>query len=269
MIGMFATEIGKKYKQLQRVIRGFDKVAVAFSGGIDSTFLLYAACDALGSNSVVALMGVSLFIPADVIQSASALFMRYFSGKARLRHIELFPLLWQEVMANNEDRCYFCKKRMYMIFQEEMIKNGALYLLDGTNIDDLNKKRPGIRAIRELDVQTPLLTAGFRKHEIRKMAKDTGLENHDLPSASCLATRIPTNIPIQETSLQLIQKAEIYLQQKGFLGCRVRPEITQTVIEVRTCDLERIISDRISILNYFQSVGLHNVVLNLHGRKEV
>jgi pyridinium-3,5-biscarboxylic acid mononucleotide sulfurtransferase len=268
---MGSAAIVRKYEQLKKIIYDYDRVAVAFSGGIDSTFLLQAACDSLGSSRVIALLGVSCLVPVNIIQAASALFNRHFYKKAKLRQIELFPLLWPEGVANSEERCYFCKKRMYTIFKAEMVKNRGLFLLDGTNVDDLTEHRPGLRAIQELDVQTPLSTAGFTKHEIRKIAKDTGLENYNLPSASCLATRIPTNIPIQKTALQLIQDAEDFLQQRGFQGCRVRPGGKKIVIEVGVDDLERIVSrtDRIPILHYFQTIGLNNVVLNLEGRKEV
>ena len=258
-----------KYDHLLEVLRTFNSVAVAFSGGIDSTFLLHAACEALGKDKVVALYGVSCLLPAHTIQAALHIFERYFSGKAQLRQIELLPLLWNEFVDNNRDRCYFCKKRTYSIFKAEMEKEGWEYLIDGTNADDLNEYRPGLGAIKELGVQTPLVTAGFHKSEIRNLAGSIGLENHDLPSNSCLATRIATDVPITAEVLRRIGNSEYFLQNMGFYGCRVRPDAEWTVIEIKTDDFKRItqLENRKSILHYFQSIGLSRVVLDLHGRE--
>jgi pyridinium-3,5-biscarboxylic acid mononucleotide sulfurtransferase len=266
---MIATGTQEKYDHLQKILRTFSGVAVAFSGGIDSTFLLHAACEALGKGRVVALYGVSCLLPAHSIQSALHIFERYFSGTAKLRQIELQPLLWNEFVNNDGDRCYYCKKRTYSIFKTEMKKEGEFCLLDGTNTDDLNEHRPGLRAIKELGVQTPLVTAGFHKSEIRNLARSIGHENHDLPSNSCLATRIALNVPITAEALRRIGNAEYFLQNRGFHGCRVRPDAKWTIIEVNADDFERITlpENRKSILHYFQSIGLSRVVLDLHGRE--
>ena len=265
---MNTTEIHRKYVQLQQILRTFDKVAVAFSGGIDSTFLLYAACDTLGKDRVLAMQGVSCLLATSSIHQATEIFERYFSHKAEFRQIELEPLLWDEFAANTGDRCYFCKKRTYSIFKKEMEKDGCLFLLDGTNVDDLKAHRPGLRAVGELGVQTPLVQAGFAKQEIRDMAESIGLANYDQPSNSCLATRVWTGVQIRPRILRLIDDAEHFLHEKGFLGCRVRPGSDWTVIEVRTDDLERITlrANREPILQYFASVGFARVVIDLHGR---
>ena len=263
--------IHEKYDHLQEILRGLGRVAVAFSGGIDSTFLLSAACDALGKDTVVALHGVSCLLPAHSPQAEDTLFDRYFSGKARLRRITLRPLLWDEFVGNTFDRCYFCKKRIYSIFLKELESEGGGYsLIDGTNVDDLKDDRPGLRALKELGIQTPLVMAGFHKPEIRFLARERGLENHDQPSNSCLATRIATGVPIRAEALRLIDDAEHFLHQKGFFGCRVRPGAERTIIEIRSEDLERITlrEMRESLIGYFQSVGLPGILLDLHGRDQ-
>jgi pyridinium-3,5-biscarboxylic acid mononucleotide sulfurtransferase len=264
-----STRLDEKYEKLKEILRSFGSVAVAYSGGIDSTFLLYAACDVLGNGRVIALHGISCLLPAGTSQAALRIFEQYFSRKAELRQIELHPLLWNEFVINNGNRCYFCKKRTYSKFKMEMEKEGVLLLLDGTNVDDLKELRPGLQAIKELGVETPLLQAGFRKQEIRDLARVIGLENCDLPSNSCLATRVPPDTPMSEDVLQLIDNAENFLHEKGFYGCRVRPSKERTVIEIRADDIERIAlrANRGSILHYFQTLGISNVVLNLHGRE--
>jgi pyridinium-3,5-biscarboxylic acid mononucleotide sulfurtransferase len=261
--------ISEKYDHLLEILQRLKNVAVAFSGGIDSTFLLHAACEALEKGNVVALHGVSCLLSAHSIQTASHIFERHFSGKAQLRRIELLPLFWNEFVKNDRDRCYFCKKRTYSIFMMEMEKEGKDYLIDGTNADDLKERRPGLRAIKEFGVQTPLDTAGLNKSEIRKLAEIFGLENHGQPSNSCLATRIATEIPITVEILRRIDAAECFLQNKGFDGCRVRSGLERTSIEVRSDDVERITlrENRESLLHYFHSIGLFRVVLDLHGRE--
>ena len=258
-----------KYDRLLDILHAFNSVAVAFSGGIDSTFLLHAACDALGNGRVTALQGISCLLPTGTSQAASLMFERNFSKTAILRQVELHPLLWNEFVANDGERCYFCKKRTYSIFKRAMVQEGRHFLLDGTNADDLQARRPGLRAVSELGVQTPLLNAGLNKYEIRELARIIGLENHNLPSNSCLATRVATNIPIQTDILKLIDDSEHFLHEKGFHGCRVRPGAKWTVIEVRKDDLEKITlrANRVAILNYFQTLGLTSVVLNLQGRE--
>jgi uncharacterized protein len=160
---------------------------------------------------------------------------------------------------------------MYAIFKSEMEKEGGCFLLDGTHADELKGLRPGRRAISELSVQTPLLEAGFSKREIREQAGIIGLANHDLPSNSCLATRIATDVAIQSETLELIDKAEHFLHQRGFPGCRVRVGGERTVIEVRQDDLERIAqpTNRLFVLEYFQTIGLTNAVLDLNGRETI
>jgi uncharacterized protein len=231
--------------------------------------LLHAACDALGNGRVTALQGISCLLPTGTSQAASLMFERNFSKTAILRQVELHPLLWNEFVNNDGDRCYYCKKRTYSIFKTEMKKEGEFCLLDGTNTDDLNEHRPGLRAIKELGVQTPLVTAGFHKSEIRNLARSIGHENHDLPSNSCLATRIALNAPITAEALRRIGNAEYFLQNRGFHGCRVRPDAKWTIIEVNADDFESIVltENRKSILHYFQSIGLSHLVLDLHGRE--
>ncbi len=267
---MMAVRTEDKARRLHEILKGFDRVAVAFSGGVDSTFLLHAACDALGDGRVTALLAVSCLMPRSALQNALRLFKRHFQGRAALQRFEFDPLRWQDFAANPPDRCYLCKKRIYEMFFDEMSKLGISTLLDGTNEDDLGKGRPGLRALGELGVATPLAESGLIKAEIRQLAKEAGLENHDLPSNSCLATRMEEKIPLAKEMLELIDSAERVLMENGFSGSRVRPFGQRTVIEVATGDIEKIASQnrRVEILYKFHCLGFDGVVLDLVGRTE-
>ncbi len=261
-------ELQKKYSALEGIIRKYKKVAIAFSGGVDSTLLLYTAGKVLGRDKVLALHAISCLNSPQDIEDANNLYQNYCAHISRFKEIELHPLLWKEFVINNEDRCYFCKKRIYSIFKMEMEKDGGEVMLDGTNKDDLKDHRPGFRAIRELAVHTPLLEAGLNKQEIRKIVKDLELPNYNLPSNSCLATRVENNTAVSEDLLKVICEAEHYMKERGLLGCRVRPRGKNVVLEVQSKDIENITQRtiRISIMHYFQSIGFDNIVLNLQGR---
>ncbi len=261
-------ELREKHSSFENILKGYEKVAIAFSGGVDSSLLLYSAGKVLGKNKVLALHGVSCLNHQIDVQGAKDLYRNYCADSSQYREIELHPLLWKEFVINNEDRCYFCKKRIYSIFKMEMEKEGCELLLDGTNKDDLKDHRPGFRAIRELGVHTPLLQAGLNKQEIRKFAKEFGLPNYDLPSNSCLATRIEKDTAVDENLLTVISKAEHYLNERGFCGNRVRPRGGKAIIEVQNKDIESITkrSVRVSILHYFQAIGFDDIFLDLQGR---
>ena len=259
----------EKYEKLKAILRPLGRVAVAYSGGIDSTFLLHAACDSLGNSGVTALQGISCLLPSGAVSAAHRVFERHFADKATLKQIELNPLSWEEFVVNDKERCFSCKKRMYAIFITEMEKEGGHFLLDGTHADELKGPRPGLQAINELGVRTPLLEAGFSKYEIRELSRAKGLVNHDLPSNSCLATRIEIDVPIENEMLKLIDNAENFLHERGFLGCRVRIGAERTVVEVRQNDLEKFAqqTNRLIVLKYFRAFGLSRVVLDFNGRE--
>ncbi len=260
--------IQDKWNSLIDSISQYGKTAVAYSGGIDSTLLLYAAKEALGPENVIALTLLSSVIPEQaVINCRSTLREPLFTGITH-REITANPLDWEDFVENSRERCYLCKKKMYSLLIEA-IRGGPLYvLIDGTNVDDTAEDRPGHMALQELGVKTPLLYAGFKKKEIRKLAREKGLSNHDLPSNSCLAARIQTGTKIDAQTLKRIDQAESFLLKIGFSGSRVKPRGSFVVIEVQAADMEKIISSphRKMITTYFSSLNLGDVALSFFHR---
>lgn len=256
-----------KFGKLVEFFRKYEKVAVAFSGGIDSTLTLHAAITALGAEQVLALYALSTLNSAGSVAGARDTFTRNFPA-AVLKEIEVAPLLWPEFVVNTEDRCYLCKKRMYSALGKAMAAEGCFVLVDGTNLDDLLEQRPGLKAIREMQVGTPLAEAGLTKREIRLIAQKEGLANYALPSNSCLATRIQHGRPIAEETLRTIENAEHFLHERGFLGCRVRLRDAFFLIEVQEKDLAAFVegSNRTAVKTYFKSLQDWPVMLNLTGR---
>jgi uncharacterized protein len=258
----------KKFRQLQDLLQQYDTIAVAFSGGVDSTLMLHAAVSTLGPERVIALYALSTLNSADAIAATRATFSKNFPKGTVLREIEVLPLLWQEFVMNTGERCYFCKKRMYAAMQISMAAEGFLILADGTNVDDVREGRPGLKAIRERQVRTPLVEAGLTKQEIRKVAKDVGLTNFDLPSNSCLATRIQQDTFITENALRTIETAEQFLHERGFQGCRVRVGDSAFFVEVQEKDFTAFIEEdnRTAVRAYFQALHIGPIMLNLAGR---
>ena len=257
-----------KFGKLVESFRQYEKIAVAFSGGIDSTLTLHAAISALGAKRVVALYALSPLNSNASIVGARATFAGNFPAAAVFKEIEVNPLLWPEFVVNTEDRCYLCKKRMYSVLGKVMKVEGCSALVDGTNLDDLQEPRPGLKAIREMQIGTPLAEAGLTKREIRLIAQKEGLANYALPSNSCLATRIQHGRTITEKTLRTIESAEHFLHERGFLGCRVRLRDAFFLIEVQEKDVAAFVesSNRTAVNTYFQSLQEWPVMLNLTGR---
>ncbi len=256
-----------KIATLREGLRRFDTIGVAFSGGIDSTVLLDNACKSRRGRRVIALHGVSRLLSGQSVTEARRVFAAHFAGRCELRQIDIEPLDWPDFRENSEQRCYFCKKRLYTRFLEQLEADGGV-LLDGTNLDDLGRERPGRKALAELGVVTPLAEARLTKDEIRYYGRIRGLSNYDAPSNSCLATRIPHGRRVEAHLLERIEKAERFLSELGYIGCRVRPYEDYTVVELRETDIERSVSSpsRMAIQNYFKNQGYAPVCLRLIGR---
>ncbi len=188
-----------------------------------------------------------------------------------MRVVDLQPLSWTEFVKNPEERCYLCKRRIYSRFREIMDKTDFSVLIDGTNTDDLKDRRPGLRAIHELDVKTPLVTAGFTKDDVRQYSRRLRLDSWDLPSASCLATRIPYGLEITGERIRQIEFWENGVEKLGFTGCRVRmnrQDEATVFIQVASQDFEILFAGgmRIALFRFFQKNGIKKVFIDIEGR---
>lgn len=257
-----------KYALLLQKLNKYKRIAVAFSGGIDSTFLLFAAINALGTKNVLPLYAATSLNSKTSKEESRKVFSTNFPYAKELDEVEINPLLWQEIAANGKNRCYYCKRGLYTAFQRIMAGNGYTVLADGTNCDDLGKIRPGLQAVRELQVATPLADVGLTKPEIRRLAASFRLSNYDLPSNSCLATRVSHDIPLSENTLHTIELAEDFLHNYGFLGCRVRIYPFHVTIEVLEKDIASLVAlpTRTRIQAYFDTLQLSPLLLSLKGR---
>jgi uncharacterized protein len=210
-------DLTEKYRRLVECIAARGSVAVAFSGGVDSSFLCRAAKDALGDKAV-AITIVSPMLPKSEIDSA-----REVARQVGIQHVLVEEgEIEEDVAANPRERCYFCKKREFGRIIEAAKERGCNTVLDGSNVDDLGDYRPGIRALEELGVASPLREAGLSKADIRALSRRLGLPTWDKPAFACLASRIPYGERIDRDKLGRIEKAEDYLRSLGFRQFRVR-----------------------------------------------
>ncbi len=257
---------GRKYNALKEILCSLRQVTVAFSGGVDSSFLLWAAHKVLGPDKVCAVFADSIVQPPE--EGRRALETAEFIG-VNLNIIKFDILALAEFRANGAERCYFCKRHIFSSFSESL-RPGTI-LIDGTNLDDSRQSRPGARACRELGVRSPLLEAEMTKKEIRRLSRERGLMTWDKPSASCLATRIAPGQPITAEELTIVAKGEDFLHKMGFMGCRLRLRGTIATIELAAGDIDRLLKDNCwrRAADFCYSLGFKKVLLDLCEREGI
>lgn len=249
------------YQMLYERLRQFGSLAVAFSGGVDSTFLLKAASDAL-PGKVLALTVSAPYIPQWEIQEASEL-----ASMMQVPH-HIVPLETLSALTNNPpERCYICKKAVFGRLIKEAQKLGYQHIADGTNADDAYDYRPGRKALKELNVHSPLLETGLGKEEIRKLSAILGLPTANKPAYACLLTRIPHNTHVTDNMLKIIEEAEWYLHSVGFPDIRVRHHGDIARIEVPEHMMPKLISSSqlAKIIAHLKHLGYRYVTLDLEG----
>lgn len=263
---MESVESGK-YRSLQKIISQHQQAAVAFSGGADSSFLLFAACEALGPSAVHAFHAKSDLLPTRETDRAERVARDL---GCNFHSIEIQPFSWPEFVANDSGRCYLCKKKIYQAFFDDCSFPQGAPLFDGTNSDDLGQDRPGLRAVSELMVQTPLADVGFAKNEIRMLSRDFALSTWNVHASSCLATRIAQGEPVTREKIEIIDRCEALLHDLGFMGVRVRlcGQVATIVVLVKDlCKIQK--KDVFSVVkNRFLLLGLGDVVIDQQGRSD-
>lgn len=254
----------KKYETLIQILKGYQNVAVAFSGGVDSAFLLAAAKEAVGDHCI-ALTAVSEVNPQWELEEADA-----FCQERNIRHIKIVTgeLMLEEFASNPKDRCYICKKEIFGALLKHANANGCV-LVEGSNVDDLSDYRPGMKAIQELDIKSPLKEAGLTKEEIRELSKQMDLPTWSKPSFACLASRIPYGERITKEKLLRVEQAEEYLKRNQFSVFRVRAlDDGQTAkIEVKKEDIPRLKTMLLYLKPYYLSLGFTEVRIDENGYK--
>ncbi|MDR2068294.1 MAG: ATP-dependent sacrificial sulfur transferase LarE [Spirochaetaceae bacterium] len=254
--------IEEKYEALLRLIAGQGSAAVAFSGGVDSSFLCHAAVAALGDRAA-AITVVSPMLPKSEIDGAVN-----FAAKAGIKHILVEEAEIEEaVAANPKERCYFCKKIEFGNILRAAKERGINTVLDGSNEDDLGDYRPGLKALEELRILSPLREVKLTKGEIRELSRRFELPTWDKPAFACLASRIPYGERIDKEKLSRVEKAEETLRSFGFRQFRVRSHDRIARIEVAPEERRRFFDEAIldSISQTLKSYGFLYVAFELEG----
>jgi uncharacterized protein len=252
----------QKYLNLINYLKDLGSVVVAFSGGVDSTFLLKAAKEALGDKAA-ALTVVSPYIPKWEIEEAKELVK-----EIGIRHEFLeVPVIIDEIKFNPEDRCYLCKTAVFTMVKKFANKNGYNYVVDGTNADDINDYRPGLRALKELEIKSPLLENKLSKNEIRELSKELNLPTWNKPPYACLLSRIPYGTELKVEEFEKIERSEKYLMDKGFRAVRVRCHGDLARIEVPREDIPRLFDINLmdEISSKLKEFGFKYVSLDMQG----
>jgi uncharacterized protein len=250
-----------KLVRLDSILKELGSFVIAFSGGVDSSFLVHRA-RFLDSLRIRALTIRTPYMPAREISEATA-----FAKKTGI-DLEIIDLEFDITLRHNPSkRCYLCKKILFTEIVKYAAKNNFKYVADGTNADDLGDSRPGLKALHELDIRSPLAESGLTKSDIRDYAQRAGLPFFDKPAMACLLTRVPYDTTITEQMLGMIEKAEDLLFEKGYPGTRVRVHGDVARIECMPGYIERIIHDpsREMIITDLKKLGFRYVSLDLEG----
>ena len=247
---------------LNRHLLPLGRVAVAYSGGVDSTLVLKAALDALGPDNVIALLAVSPSLPQSEKDVAISLAR---SLGARLELLATSETDDPQYQANAPNRCYFCKDHVYRALRQFAEQNGIPHVLDGMNAEDTLDIRPGRAAARELKILSPLHELGFTKQNVRDAGRALGLPNWDKPAAACLASRVPYGTSVTPKLLSQIERAEAALFDLGFRELRVRHHGDVARLEVPEVDLARALTRRSEITAALRRTGYTYITLDLDG----
>jgi uncharacterized protein len=254
----------EKYNSLQDILKGLGKVVVAYSGGVDSTFLLKAAVDTLGAVNVLACIGVSASLAKSQYEQAVE------CGKiigARVEEVVVDEVEDENYAANKADRCFHCKSHLYGLLVDIARDRGFGHVVCGSNFDDKDDFRPGNRAASVFGVHCPLMEAELTKEDIRELSRQMELPTADVPASPCLASRIIYGLEVTEERLKQVEEAEDFLRSLGLVEFRVRHHETVARIEVHGEDIGKVTAEanRSKILEKFKAIGFKYVTVDLQG----
>lgn len=253
-----------KLKILKNIIHHYQRVVVAFSGGVDSTFLLRICVDVLGKKNVIAVTAIS-----DSYTKTEQEYAQSVTYDFGIKHVLLMTneMSDDSFVANTPDRCYYCKKHLFSELRNLAKAHNVSHILDASNADDENDYRPGRRAAKEFSIQSPLIEAGIMKEDIRGYSKALGLNSWKKTANPCLASRIPYGNEITKDKLKIIEEAEIFLRNMGFKTVRVRHHGEIARIEMPQQDVQRLVENtrRAKIISYLKQLGFVWVAIDLEG----
>jgi len=253
----------KKLKKLQHILKSMNSILVAYSGGVDSTLLLKIAKDVL-DDQVLAVTAISPTFTKRENQAA-----RNIAKMIKVKHkrVKTHELDCPDFTRNPPNRCYFCKRELFSLLKSIAKKEGCKSVVEASNRDDEKDFRPGLKALKELGIRSPLREAGFSKKEIRQLSKKLDLPTFDKPSLACLASRFPYGQPIDRKKLLMVEQAEEYLHTLNFKQCRVRHHGSIARIEVEPEDINQFQKNKVRemVIKEFKKLGFTYITLDLEG----
>jgi uncharacterized protein len=256
----------KKYSKLQNILYSMGEVVVAYSGGVDSTFLLKTAFDVLGDKAI-GVLAISPTFPSREYESAKEIAAKI---GAKIEIIETRELENETYRSNPVNRCYFCKDELFSKILVIANQYGHKNIVDGSNFDDINDHRPGLQALKEKGVRSPLQEACFTKNEIRKLSKQLRLPTWNKDSLACLSSRFPYGEEIVLNKLKRVDEMENFLTDLGFRNIRARDQKNTLKIEVARKDIKRFASDELreTIVKKAKLLGYNYITVDLEGYRQ-
>jgi len=256
-------EAAAKQEKLFSYLRSLGSCVLAFSGGLDSTYLLWAACRVLPPERLVAVTLSTPYTPLwelwEARETAKHLGVAYL--------LIVIPRIPPDIRFNPPDRCYRCKRHLFSLLQQEAQARGLRYVVDGTNADDCQDNRPGMWALRELQIVSPLLESGITKDDVHTFSRDAGLPNWEKAPCTCLLTRLPVGREIRTEELARIEASEQYLRELGFRTVRVRSHNEIARLELGVPETRRLFTDGLaeSVAHVLKDFGYRYVSVELSG----